>query len=105
MIVPENATQAEAFLVLCRMEAVHSMTHVLTGPTIRALREDLGLTQAQLADLIGYSVRWIRAWESNSQPISDTAADQLLHALRDYQTVLELRRRDFHQRLQALTAC
>ena len=40
------------------------MDHYITGGTIRRLREEQGLTQAQLADTLGVSDKTISKWET-----------------------------------------
>ncbi|MBQ2813294.1 MAG: helix-turn-helix transcriptional regulator, partial [Clostridia bacterium] len=40
------------------------MNNYITGATVKRLREEKGLTQAQLADKIGVSAKAVSKWET-----------------------------------------
>lgn len=44
----------------------------MTGSEIRQIREDLELTQAQFASLLGVHAITVSRWESKSQPLAPT---------------------------------
>jgi transcriptional regulator with XRE-family HTH domain len=76
---------------------------MLSGQEMRALRHEHGLTQAQLADMLGYSVRMLRAWESDARPIPDAVADQLPVRIREHYRTRYAARRSIEERLRRLS--
>ncbi len=44
---------------------------------LKAIRKELGLTQSQLADLVGVSSRTIQSWEYGNQKVPKTTEDFL----------------------------
>ncbi|MGJ9487133.1 helix-turn-helix domain-containing protein [Actinotignum sp. GS-2025e] len=55
----------------------------MDAPIISAYRHTLGLKIDALADLLGVSVRTMRAWESGRDPIPEGAAQDILRLVRD----------------------
>jgi DNA-binding transcriptional regulator YiaG len=71
----------------------------LPQTAIRAVRDERALTQAELASLLGVSLRTVKAWEhtdrNNAEARNCTgAARKLLVLLARHDDVLELLRRD-----------
>ena len=57
------------------------MDHYITGATIRRLREGKGITQAQLADIIGVTAKAVSKWETAKGLPDITLIEPLAHAL------------------------
>ena len=57
--------------------AERKLLHLLSGPQIRAGRERLGLTQAELARLLGVAEKALASWEDDFS-LQPRTADQLL---------------------------
>ncbi len=49
-----------------------------TARTLRQIRDDLGLTQAELARLLGFSTRWVAAQEASGARADADAVRRLL---------------------------
>ena len=47
------------------------------GPTVSAVRELLGLSRTELADLLGVSMDSVRSWEVGRRPVPAHVADEL----------------------------
>jgi HTH-type transcriptional regulator/antitoxin MqsA len=66
--------------------------HLLSGEEIRSLRERLGLTQADLADLLRLGQNTLSRWESGRN-VQASAMDVLLRLIRDVPGTLEYLRK------------
>lgn len=57
--------------VIC--EGIVKLPAKMTGPELRFLRSEMGLTQAKLAEIIKVTSLTISRWERDENPIDDTA--------------------------------
>lgn len=57
----------------------------MTGDDIKAIRERLNLTTADLARITGFSVDTIRAWEQGKREPRDDNAEQLRALVEQYE--------------------
>lgn len=74
------------------IEAYRQQHDLLTAEEIRALRQQLGLTQAQLATLLQLGLNTVSRWESGRN-VQSGALDLLLKLLRDVPGTLEYLRK------------
>ena len=63
---------------------------VTTVPSVTAIRDTTGLSQAQLAKLLGVSVRTLQDWEQGRRAPSGAARTLLLIAAKNPQALLEV---------------
>ena len=49
------------------------------GPVLRDLRQSLGLTQSQVAEICGVSQKAVAQWEVGRNPVSQAAVEKLVH--------------------------
>ena len=50
----------------------------MTPEELKAIRANLGLSQSELARLMGASVKAVQAWEQRVRPIQGTVEEQIL---------------------------
>ena len=63
---------------------------VVSLPSVSAIRERTGLSQAKFAALLGVSVRTLQEWEQGRRAPSGAARTLLMVAARNPQTLLEV---------------
>ena len=63
---------------------------VVSVPSVTAIRERTGLSQAQFAVLLGVSVRTLHEWEQGRRAPSGAARTLLMVAARNPQALLEV---------------
>lgn len=85
MIVPIGLDQSLAWLTSCLKRHDHAGTEVGTrmsiGSTIRERRRELGLVQAEIADLSGVSERFVREVEADKPTVRLDKLTALANAL------------------------
>lgn len=64
--------------------------HITTVPSIIAIREKTGLSQAQFARLLGVSVRTLQEWEQGRRAPSGAARTLLMIADKNPKALLEV---------------
>ena len=78
---------------------------VVTLPSVAAIRERTGLSQAKFATLLGVSVRTLQEWEQGRRAPSGAARTLLMVAAKNPQALLEVAslcavRRRFNEQVQ-----
>lgn len=63
---------------------------VITVPSVAAVRESTGLSQARFAELLGVSVRTLQEWEQGRRAPSGAARTLLLIAARNPHVLVEV---------------
>lgn len=63
---------------------------IVNVPSVTAIRERTGLSQARFAELLGVSVRTLQEWEQGRRAPSGAARTLLLVAARNPQALLEV---------------
>jgi putative transcriptional regulator len=88
MFADLEASLKEGMAVL-RGQKQPSRTLPFESPDVRAIREDLALTQQQFAALIGISVRTLQNWEQGRRKPEGPARVLLMVAAKHPQAVLD----------------
>src|SRR5262249_13840407 len=73
-----------------RHQAVCEYLQRLTPAEIKAMRERLGYSQSQWADLTGFGIASVKRWETGAL-IQGLAQDRYLRLLRDHRNITALR--------------
>ena len=80
---------AQDDLLVLPCEDVKEKTQPLTSDEIKKIRQDVKLTQAGLADMLGMTVKAVEAWEAGRNTPSG-AADKILRAVRKHPDIVEI---------------
>lgn len=89
MFAELEASLKEGMAIL-REEAKPSRTFVFESPDVKAIRDNLHLTQEQFAALIGISVRTLQNWEQNRRVPEGPARVLLMVAAKHPKVVLDV---------------